>query len=204
MSLGYYLHCINGTRADKYPHYYSVYDRHFARFYGTSCTVLEIGIGEGGSLRLWRVLFGPDALIAGIDIEEKCRASEKEGFDVFIGSQGDKNFLEEVYGKLGEIDVVIDDGSHSARETQVSFDTLYPRMSKNGIYLIEDLHEPMHSSFVKWAKDRTDDLSAYRFGGDPAFATTTRSIHFYESIIVFERGRAAPYRPGPAGPPRGA
>lgn len=187
-------HLLQATGADKYPHYLSVYDRHFNKFYGATCTVLEIGIGEGGSLRLWERLFGADARIAGIDIEEKCRAGEKDGYKVFIGSQGDRFFLEEVQGALGQIDVVIDDGSHSSQDIQTSFDFFYPRLSKNGVYLVEDLHEPMHSGFVKWAKDRTDDLSAYRFGGDETFARSTRSIHFYESTIVFERGCAAPYR----------
>jgi len=41
---------------------------------------------------MWRKYFGPQARIIGIDIDERCRVIEEEGFEVFIGSQEDPKF----------------------------------------------------------------------------------------------------------------
>jgi len=42
----------------KWPHYFEVYHRHFNRFIDTECVVMEIGVAQGGSLKMWKHYFG--------------------------------------------------------------------------------------------------------------------------------------------------
>src|SRR6185436_388571 len=68
-----------GARANKWQHYFEIYDRHFARFRGREITVLEVGVAGGGSLEIWRSYFGPKARIVGMDINPDCKSCEAPG-----------------------------------------------------------------------------------------------------------------------------
>jgi SAM-dependent methyltransferase len=190
-----------GRIAHKWTHYFPIYERHFSRFKNTSCSIVEIGCGQGGSLQLWKRYFGPHADIFGIDIEPVCKQQEEDQVQVFIGDQSDRAFLDGVIAEIGQPDVVIDDGSHVMAHVSASFDALYPRLSKNGVYLVEDLHTAYweewggghlrQGTFIERCKVLVDSLNAYHSRGAvpvDEFARTTMSMHFYDSIVVFERG----------------
>lgn len=66
-----------GRCFSKQAHYFEVYDRHFARFRGTDVHVVEIGVGDGGSLQMWRHCFGAGARIFGVDINPHCKEVEE-------------------------------------------------------------------------------------------------------------------------------
>src|SRR5690606_27779180 len=83
-----------------------------------------------------------------------------------------------------------------------SFRTLYPGLRQNGVYMVEDLHtcyKPSFGggykapeSFIETCKDLLDELNAdHTQGAVPIteFNLTTTSMHFYDSIAVFEKGR---------------
>jgi len=99
-------------------------------------------------------------------------------------------------------DIVLDDGSHVMTDFSATFDFLYPRTVKDGVYMVEDLHTAYwpefggghrrEGSFIERCKDMVDDLNAHWTRGTPPvspFTETTQSIHLYDSIAVFERGR---------------
>jgi hypothetical protein len=49
---------------------------------------------------------------------------------------------------------------------------------------------------MEYAKDRLDQLNAWH-SGQPGFTVdsftrSTRSVHFYDSVVVFERARVGP------------
>jgi cephalosporin hydroxylase len=211
-----------GKSIHKWTHYFPIYERHFAAWRGRTLTFLEIGVAKGGSLAMWRRYFGPMARIIGVDIDRKCLAHEAEGISVRIGDQSDVGFLQGIVDEFGAPDVVLDDGSHQMSHVAASFEFLYPRMGKNAVYLIEDLHtaywpkfgggltEP--ANFFNVAKGLVDKLNAdHTYGqvAQDAFSRETFSISFYDSIVAFEKGRpahkgaietaagkiAAPYRP---------
>lgn len=191
----------SGRRIHKWYQYFPVYERHFERLRNQHITLIEIGIGEGGSLQMWRRYFGPFARIVGIDIRPDRKQVEEDQVYVRIGDQEDKAFLEQILAEFGEPDIVIDDGSHYQRHVNTTFDTLYPRVRKNGVYVIEDLHAayfPNHGgglghpgSFIEHAKRLVDEMHATYTGVELArtdVGDRTRSIHFYDSIAVFEVG----------------
>ena len=40
-----------------------------------------MGIFNGGSLKIWKEYFGPDAKIIGIDINPECKKFEEDGIE---------------------------------------------------------------------------------------------------------------------------
>jgi SAM-dependent methyltransferase len=123
----------DGRLIDKWSHYLEIYERHFAKFVGRDVRVLEIGVGHGGSLQLWKRYFGKHARIFGLDIDGRCKACEEEHIGILISDQASPPVL-------GALDVVIDDGSHRPDDQVASFKALWPQLNPGGIYLIEDCH----------------------------------------------------------------
>ena len=88
---------------------------------------------------MWRDYF-PLGSIYGIDIDAKAMQHEDERIHVFIGSQSDDAFLENVVAKSGKLDIIIDDGSHLASDQIGSLLHLWPHLKPGGYYIVEDTH----------------------------------------------------------------
>jgi hypothetical protein len=203
-----------GRVVHKWKHYFPIYERHFARFVNRPVRFVEIGCGEGGSLQLWKQYLGPHATIVGLDIRPECAAFEEDQINIRIGDQADAAFLRAVVDEFGAPDVVLDDGGHVMAQIAASFRFLYPQVAHDGVYLVEDLHTAywdeygsgLHreGSFLEHCKALVDELNAEHTRGAVAeteFSRSTLSIHFYDSVVVFERGRyghkSAPMMGGP-------
>jgi ubiquinone/menaquinone biosynthesis C-methylase UbiE len=186
----------------KWKHYFPIYETHFERFVNRDVVLLEIGCGLGGSLQLWKKYLGPHAQIVGIDINPECAVFEEDQIAVRIGDQGSKTFLHKIVEEFGTPDIVIDDGSHIMSHIKASFDELYPLTNRNGVYLVEDLHTAYweeyegglrrKGTFIEYCKEFIDELNADHARGllqPTLFTKSTHSMHFYDSVIVFEKGR---------------
>jgi cephalosporin hydroxylase len=184
----------------KHPHFFPVYERHFAPWRDRTVTVLEIGVYRGGSLKLWQRYFGPRATIIGLDHMPACKEHESPGIHVFIGNQCDAKILDEIIEKHGVPDIVIDDGSHYSDHVLMTFRHLYPKMQKNSVYVVEDTyhsyqkiyeggyHNP--NSFINTSKTFIDQLHlgySKDIVEDPDLRGTF-GISFYDGIMVFEKG----------------
>lgn len=185
----------------KWTHYFPIYEKHFAPWRNKTVTLIEIGVFHGGSLQMWQRYFGPMATIVGIDINPECLRHQDEGIHVRIGDQSDTGFLQSVLDEFGVPDIVIDDGSHRMEHIRESFLFLYPKISKNGVYLVEDLHTAYWEeysggmerpdTFINLSKRFIDNLNADHSRGRraPDFITrNTFGISFYDSVVVFDRG----------------
>ena len=185
----------------KWVHYFPIYERHFSRLRNLSLTFFEIGVSKGGSLQMWQRFFGPLTKVVGIDIDPACRVHEEPGIFVRIGDQSDPQFLQSLIDEFGVPDVVLDDGSHHMSHILASFQFLYPRMYKNAVYMVEDLHTAYWEeyggglnhpqSFITQAKKYIDSLNAdHSRGAVPSDFITkqTFGISFYDSIVCFEKG----------------
>jgi 23S rRNA U2552 (ribose-2'-O)-methylase RlmE/FtsJ len=187
----------------KWMHYFEIYHRHLARFRGKPVTILEFGVSHGGSLQMWRSYFGRKAKIYGVDIDPRCTKLGGRRTKVFIGDQEDRVFLQSIADEIGPVDVLIEDGGHTMGQQIATFEVFYPQMVSDGVFLIEDLHTSYWESygggyrrpgtFIEYAKGLTDQLNAWHSREDgfvvDEFTRTTKSVHFYDSIIVFERGK---------------
>ena len=193
-----------GCLIHKWHHYFPIYERYFAPYKRkNNLKFLEIGVSKGGSLQLWRNYFGNSATIFGIDIDPNCQQYDGLHGNVRIGSQNDKAFLESVVNEMGGIDVVLDDGSHQMRHIKESLNILFPHLSKNGIYFIEDLHTSYwnthgggYNSKNNFFNDTVIDLinDMHRWYHlhslkKPIISKACSAIHIYDSIIVLEKNQ---------------
>lgn len=190
----------------KWEHYFDIYHRYFSRYRATDCVVVEIGVGQGGSLQMWKAYFGEKARIYGIDINPECKAFEEDQIEILIGSQADRAFLALLKEKLPRIDILIDDGGHYMEEQIITFEEMYPHLSPVGIYLCEDVctsyweaygggfQKP--GTFIEYSKQLVDRLNAAHALNKPelydAFTESTLAVHFYNSVVVFEKQPAKP------------
>lgn len=96
--------------------------------------LLEIGCYKGDSIRMWKELF-PESKIATLDLFQEYGFPDIDGVQFYKGSQSDGELLELI--ALDNYDVVIDDGSHGAKDQWLVIDKfLKPRVT----VVIEDLH----------------------------------------------------------------
>ena len=155
-------------------------------------------------MQMWRRFLGPYARIIGLDNRPECINFVGDQISVRIGDQSDPSFLAEVVKEFGPPDIVLDDGSHIMDHVKASFKALYPEVSKNGVYAVEDLHTAYWSelaadcadgTFIEQCKSLIDEMNADHTRGavEPSpFSKSTLSMHIYDSVIVFEKGRHNP------------
>jgi hypothetical protein len=196
----------DGHLIDKWLHYFEIYERHFHKYIDTEVVILEIGVFQGGSLQMWSHYFGPKAKIYAIDINPECKLFETENIKIFIGSQEDRTFLQEVVKSIPKIDVLIDDGGHTMNQQIVSFEELFDHINDNGVYLCEDLHTSYweaygggyknKKSFIEYTKNLIDQLNAWHSVKDQllvnSFTKSVYSLNFYDSVFVIEKRKMLP------------
>ncbi|GAB4305402.1 MAG: class I SAM-dependent methyltransferase [Roseovarius sp.] len=191
---------MSGAMVHKWHHYIPIYERYFAPYRGSDVRFLEIGVSQGGSLRMWRQYLGPRARIFGIDIDPACARFDGEAGQVRIGSQDDAAFLGAVVDEMGGIDVVLDDGSHMMPHVARTLDILFPRLAVNGLYMIEDLHTAYWPSYRGGRHARGnffrqlgrifDDMHRWYHGAGlrwPGVGDAVSAVHVHDSIVVFEK-----------------
>lgn len=185
----------------KWEHYFEIYDRHFSAYRNKEIVILEIGVFQGGSLQMWKNYFGPKAKIYGIDIDPGCKKFEEENIEIFIGSQSDKKFLQQLKQEIPPIDILIDDGGHTMNQIKTSFLELFDHLKEDGIYAIEDLHTSYwldygggykrKGSFNEFSKNLVDSLHAWysrqSFFKIDKYTKTVHSIHYYNSMTIIEK-----------------
>jgi hypothetical protein len=196
----YFDGVAEGPGVWKWRHYFAAYHRHLARFVGRAATVVEVGVGAGGSLRMWRHYFGPTCRVHGIDVREACRAAEGEGITVHVGDQADRAFWRDFRARVPEVDVLIDDGGHLPQQQRVTYEEMLPHLRPGGVYLCEDVHGAANP-FSRFVHGAADGLNAFaRLPGEELASAVTplqaavHSIHFYPYLVVVERSAAPPER----------
>lgn len=107
--------------------------------------ILEIGIAQygdlpGPSLRSWKELF-PQANIFGADINKKS-LFEEDRIQTFYTDQLNKKELSNLYNQLKHLkfDFIIDDGKHTYEANINTFEALYPLLTEDGFFFIEDIN----------------------------------------------------------------
>jgi hypothetical protein len=118
--------------------YLDIYEKHFCGMKDKPIKMLEIGIFNGASLKMWEEYFS-NAQIYAIDIDPK-RMQNYGRVKSFIANQENRESLLDVIGGIGFCDIIIDDGGHTMLQQQLTFGCLFPFVKSGGIYCIEDLH----------------------------------------------------------------
>jgi cephalosporin hydroxylase len=197
-----YFLANNGRLIHKWMHYFDIYHRHFQPYRNKPVTIVEFGVSHGGSLQMWKSYFGPEARIVGVDINPQCANLGEPQIEIVIGDQEDRQFLKSLANKVGDIDVLIEDGGHTMSQQIATFEELWPNIVKGGVFLMEDLHTSYwpkydgglrrEGTFIEYAKKLVDQQHAWHSRDKSEFDVDeyTRSIagmHVYDSIIVFDK-----------------
>lgn len=125
--------------------YTPVYWELFKDRIGDSLHLLEIGVSEGYSMRMWREFF-PNATLHGWDLSiERFEGEPLSNTRLQRVDQSDVASLIGAYHSADNplFDIIIDDGSHVFEHQVTTFRTLIPRIAPNGIYVIEDETAPI-------------------------------------------------------------
>ncbi len=128
-----------GYDTDKSRLYLRNYEAYFSPFNG-AVNLLELGIYHEGSLLLWRDYFSAGTIV-GLDFNAVEVLDPSGRIKVYKGHQEDVEMLDRIGSETAPdgFDVIIDDASHVAGPTAISFWRLFERHLKpGGIYVIED------------------------------------------------------------------
>jgi methyltransferase family protein len=190
-----------GRLIHKWHHYFEIYHRHLERFRSRSPVLLEIGVFQGGSLKMWREYFGAGVKIVGVDIEPRCKQFEDDATTIMIGDQAEPAFLAEIRSRFPRIDIIIDDGGHTMRQQITTLGELFPHLQPRGIYICEDVHTAYlpdwggglrrPGTFIEYSKALIDALHGWYFvpKGEAldVYTTGTFGLSFYDSMVVIEK-----------------
>ena len=113
-----------------YRHGYFPAYMQLASILGPEARVLEIGVENGESLRMWQSLF-PLGEVTGVDINPD--AVFPAGTKKIIASQTIPRLAE-----LGPFDLIVDDASHNGQLTRETFELMWSRVAAGGYYVVED------------------------------------------------------------------
>lgn len=190
-----------GTDKSSIAHgYLDIYETYFEGKRFNDIDLLEIGIKEGASLRMWKEYF-QSGEIYGIDTNSSCLQYSDNRINIEIGDQSDDRFLNNLFiDNVKEFDIIIDDGGHYPQHQIKSFNTLFHRLKCGGLYIIEDLHTSKEygPECINYFKDRINDVQLNDktndgwMGGNKNrqcnnmtyFEKYIKSIHFYKSFLI--------------------
>ena len=134
-----------GTDKGDYKSYVDgFYENNFSPFRDQELTLVEIGVRSGASLKLWKEYFsrakiiGIDSLrdftVNNIPINQDWVSGDRIAYingDAYIQTTADQ---------VNNIDILIDDGPHTVQSHIALLELYIPKMSKNGLIIIEDIN----------------------------------------------------------------
>ena len=128
-----------GTDKSSASHdYLSIYERCFCHRRNDPLKILEIGVLNGASLKVWEEYF-PNSRIVGADIDEGTRRFGSGRVEIEIIDQSNLEDLVRLGVRHGPFDIIIEDGSHIWDHQITTLRTLFPFVRDGGFYVVEDL-----------------------------------------------------------------
>jgi len=157
-------------------------DHNFSDYYSTIFfdkkesvkNILEIGLGTNNikvpsnmglqgkpmaSLRAWKDYF-VNANVYGADIDKEILKNE-DRIKTFYVDQTNSISISELYKNLGDInfDIIIDDGLHEYNANICLFENSFKYLSRQGIYIIEDVFFKDKKKFFEYFQSRNYNFS---------------------------------------------
>ncbi len=185
--------------SSKWEKYFEIYENVFKNYKNRDITFVEIGVHNGGSLEIWRNYFTKGSKIIGIDINHECKKFEDKNrnIEIYIGNQSDENFWRDFFEKVGQVDVILDDGGHTNLNQIITTANVIKNIRDDGVLLVEDVHTSymkhynsnLNQSFINFSKKIIDDINFKNQKKLGQFKYSLNdyihSVQFYESIVVF-------------------
>ena len=176
-------------KSTKISNYFEVYEELFSKYRDKKITFVEVGLDNGASIMSWKKYFSKNSRIIGIDIRKELKFLEREGIEIFIGDTRDENFWNNFYNKVGNIDILLDDGGHDNKSQIVTLNETIDFINDNGTILVEDTDSsfkkvfgnPSKYSFINYTKKIIEIINFQ----SPYFKEKQTNINFlkYKSLI---------------------
>jgi hypothetical protein len=128
-----------GTDKNTSHSYGPIYNSFFLNYEKTTGNILEIGISGGYSLLAYADYF-KNAIIHGLDIEDKCNIATKTHPKIKLEFGNAKSDI--VINKYNNMlfDIIIEDASHEPEDQIRHFMDFSRFVKSGGIYIIEDIN----------------------------------------------------------------
>lgn len=122
------------------------YDSNLGEMRFEPIKLLEIGVYQHQSLKMWREYF-PNAEIHAIDIVDYSGGYRVPGVNYHCFNVEDSVAMSDFVNRNYNWDVVVDDGGHTMKQQQFAFKYFWGVIRSSGMFIMEDLH----TSFDYWA-----------------------------------------------------
>ena len=152
----------------KWSNYFEIYEKILKKYVNKKITIVEVGVGDGGSLFMWKDFLGKKAKVIGIEMNPDSKKLEKFGFKIFIGDQSSEKFWKKFFKKVGKIDILIDDGGHTNLQQITTLMQSIPFIKDGGSIIVEDTHtsymnykgfkNPSKNSFINFSTKLIENL----------------------------------------------
>lgn len=126
--------------------YLPFYERYFDRLRDENLRVLEFGVFHGDSMRFLAERF-PGVELHGADIlPRQPEWPDLPNVSYHLVDQAQPDLVRRLLAHLGELDLIIEDGSHEPWHQRNCLVTALPHLRSGGLYILEDLHtsKPAH------------------------------------------------------------
>jgi hypothetical protein len=191
---------FNTDKSSRDHNYTPMYEHWMSSKRDLPINMVEIGVGLGGSARMWRSYF-PSGKIVMIDNFKEFASSPRAipGVVILEGNQDDELVWRDI---PDELDFVIDDGSHKPQDCIASVMLGFEKLKSGGLWFIEDTHcnfTPVfssHDQLYPWIFELEHSRQLSNLGtGDfyksfmkvEGLASEVYSIHLYKSVIVLQK-----------------
>jgi cephalosporin hydroxylase len=171
----------HGTdKASGQHNYLGFYEFFLAEWMGSCRTLLEIGVGGGGSLKMWSDWL-PHTRVIGFDNDDGKKQYETDRIIIEIGNQADENDLQRLITTYAPLDIINDDGGHSHEQQLTSLRMLWPHLSSGGYYLLEDIGADQTRERLAGICGK---IMQEREGDDPIASTCEFAAVFHGTIVM--------------------
>ncbi len=183
--------------SNKGESYFSSYDDILASYIYLNQPIVfvEIGVRDGGGLEMWKDYLPDGSRIIGIDNNSAAKYFESDQYEIFIGDQADEKFWSDFFLKVGNVDIILDDGGHTNMQQLKTLLSTINYINDGGMLIIEDTHasylpafsNPSKYSFIRYVYNLVDRIN-YRY--EPLSSKNNYldlpiyKISFFESICV--------------------
>lgn len=128
--------------------YGEFYDKLFEGKEKENLCILEVGVNEGGSVRLWHDYL-KESVIIGLDIVDSWNGANKEDYLRLAISLNTNAYSPSI--PLPFLDVIIEDGSHLLADQIYALKNFPSYLKHGGILVIEDVPSGVEAEIIKHA-----------------------------------------------------
>jgi len=167
---------FNTDKQTSWHNFIDTYNRNFAPIQDSVEKILEIGIFNGASHKMWKCFFH-NAEVYGIDIKQKPWV-EQLGIHTYIANQANREQLQGFIDEYkGGFDIIVDDGGHWMNHQQVSLGFLFKHLKPGGLFIIEDVHTSIPKFYKGFGVDATQSNTTLKMIND--YITTEKIVSEY-------------------------